>query len=291
MKRPALIVLTLVALAISCTKNQKQQQSPSPAATLNVTLNGIDKATALKEIQYFGQQRFNDPKPANTTIWFDRAMVQQMVSLLQTEGADGIRIYFVSDPGATTVQSRNSIVLVSTHANGTNTAVPSGMRHQDYYEHPAANALFSNLKAINGVLTYGNESSNALLYKTCTTCQPERADNSVNLHQLSRQTAEQMVQGFGKHPISTISEWFDVGLFQAFTKDKNYDGLRIYFATKTAGSVQPGSDAFVIIKTVPGPASNSHVDYFGDSSASIRPYEVSDEGQDNGEECPRNCQL
>jgi hypothetical protein len=97
-----------------------------------------------------------------------------------------------------------------------------------------------------------------------------------------------MVQGFGNHPISTVSEWFDLKLFQSFADDKNIDGLRTYFATKTNNMSQPGSDAFVLIKTIPGSAPGIHVDYFG--SPGVKRYKVvADGGQDNGEMCPNSC--
>ncbi len=254
--------------------------------TLEITLNGVDKTIARKEIEYFGEHKANDPKPLNTNIWFDRSMIQHMVELLKSEHADGVRIYFVSDL-AGGVPLKNSIVLVSTRAWGKNPDVPSGTYHQDYYNHSSADVLFSNIKTIRGIVSHRATDNGMLLYNRCTKCTPdEEVQNTGNLHQLTRQAAEQMVQSFGRRQISTTSEWFDLNLFQAFTDDKNIDGVRIYFATKTISTSQEGSDVFVLIKTVSGSAPGTHVDYFG--SLGVK-YQLADGGQDKGEMCPYSC--
>jgi len=279
-------MFALSVLALSCQKNQTTQHTSSDR-TLAITLNGIDDSTAQKEIEYFDMQKANDPTPLNTSVWFDRSMIQHMVELLNAEHADGVRIYFVSDP-AGGIPLKNSIALVSTKAWGKNPDAPSGTNHRDYYEHSATATLFNNIKSIKGTISHNITDDGMLLYNTCTACTPDEAPNTENPHQLTRQAAEQMAQGFGNHPISTTSEWFDLKLFQSFADDKNIDGLRIYFATKTTGMSQPGSDAFVLIKTIPGSTPGTHVDYFG--SPGVKRYKVvADGGQDKGEMCPNIC--
>jgi hypothetical protein len=286
MKRSIFSLFALSVLILSCRKNQTEQHASS-GKTLEITLNGIDKTTARKEIEYFDTQKANDPTPLSTSIWFDRSMIQHMAELLNSEHADGIRIYFIS-AFAESAPLKNSIAMVSTKAWGKNPDVRSGTYHRDYYEHSATAALFSNIKTINGLISHNITDDGMLLYNTCTTCTPDVAPNNENPHQLTRQAAEKMAQGFGGHPISATSEWFDLKLFQSFAEDKNTDGLRIYFATKTTGMSQPGSDAFVLIKTIPSSTPGTHIDYFG--SPGVNRYKVvADGGQDEGELCPPNC--
>lgn len=96
--------------------------------------------------------------------------------------------------------------MVSTRPDAAKGFAPSGMRHLDYYEHALGNPLFSNLKAANGIVTYGDERSYAVLYKTCNACDREIQNNAENPHHIARQVAQQMVQGFGGHAINTVSE-------------------------------------------------------------------------------------
>lgn len=285
MKKILIAFFAVLIATLSCTKNETRQTS----STISITLNGIDKATAINMRQHFLNFRAKDINPINTSIWFDSTTIHRIVNLLKSEGADGIRIYFVSDPGAGGPHLRNSIVLVSTKAYGTNISVPSGTNHLDYYEHSSADVLFSNLKSIAGTVSYGNESSNTVLYKTCNTCQSQSLNRSNNFHRISRQVAERMVQHFGNQAITTNSEWFDLGLFEEMTKDRSYDGVRIYFATNLENSKKIAGEAFVIIKTIPGPAPNVHLDYVG-SPTGIKNNAIADGGpQDNGELCPIYC--
>src|ERR1700743_152239 len=137
-------------LILSCRKIQNEQQ-PSSDKILEITLNGINKITARKEIEYFDEHKASNPAPINTSVWFDYSIMRQMVELLKAKHADGVRIYFVNDL-AEGVPSKNSIVLVSTKAWGKNPAVSSGTYHQDYYQHSATAALFNNTKTIHGVV-------------------------------------------------------------------------------------------------------------------------------------------
>ena len=289
MKKLPLVLLAILTVIVSCGKNESQQKSLSGTSKFSISLNGVTKTNAFLMIQHFDESRFGDQHPNGTNIWFDSLTVHRIANLLQLEGADGIRIYFASALNETVFPLKNTIVLVATKTNGKNPGVPSGKMHLDYYEHSASNILFSNLKSISGIVSYGTASKNTVLYNTCTTCDASQK-KSTNIHQLSRTEAEQMVQGFGDHPINTISEWFDLGLFQTIIKDNKYDGLRIYFATKSQGSKQPGRDVFVLIKTVPGDSPSTHVDYFGTSSNNAKDVELADGGQDNGEQCQPNCQ-
>jgi hypothetical protein len=55
----------------------------------------------------------------------------------------------------------------------------------------------------------------------------------------------------------------DLKLFRSLADDNNIDGLCGYFANKVDSLRQVGSDAFVIIKTIPGSTPGAHDDYFG----------------------------
>lgn len=77
-----------------------------------------------------------------------------------------------------------------------------------------------------------------------------------------------------------------MGLFEAITRDKDHDGVRIYFATKPKNAENSDRDGFVIIKTIPGSDPNTHVDYFGNRSNNIVRDEVADGGQGNGGTMP-----
>jgi hypothetical protein len=277
MKKLAIGIFANLLLTVSCQKNENHQST----ATISVTLNGINQTDAAAMIRHFDEERFNDANPTKTNVWFDRTTIERMYNLVKAEGGDGIRIYFISDLNTSGPSLRNSIALVSTKANGKSATAPSGMRHRDYYEHAANNPLFSNLKSINGAVTYGAEKNNTVLYTTCDTCAVE-TQNSTNHHHITRQFAEKMAQGFGKHFINTISEWFDLDLFDKITKDGNSDGVRIYFGTKPKGADNSDRDGFVLIKTAHGITSGTHVDYFGSQTDR-------DGGQDNGEQCQYNC--
>ena len=287
MKKSLLMVFAVFIATISCRKNENHSQN---AQTPLITLNGIAKETAVKMVQHYLDFRNNDLNPAKTSVWFDSTTVNRITRLLESEGADGLRIYFISDLGSSS-HLKYSIALVSTKANGANSSVPSGTWHTDYYEHNMSNIVFSNLNAIKGTVTYNESESGALLYKTSSSYNMEEQSQPNNHHHIARKVAEQMVQHFGGHSINTNSEWFDLGLFKAIAADKNYDGIGIYFATKLQDMEQGGSDAFVIIKTIAGPSPGTHVDYFGSNlpNGTARFEELADGGQDNGEQCPDNC--
>ncbi|WP_091379026.1 hypothetical protein [Mucilaginibacter mallensis] len=286
MKKSSLVMFAALLAIASCQKNEsKDQKAQSKPSTIAVTLNGIDKATAVKMMQNFINLRGNDSNPVKTSVWFDSATIHKMYRLLKSEGADGVRIYFISDGTVNNDHLENSIALVATKYNGEYTAVPWGMKHLDYYEHSSNDALFSNLKAINGVVNYG-EKDEAVLYKTCNSCKPEMLSSTNNIHHISRSVAEQMVQQFGSHYINTISEWFDLDLFRSFAEDNVHDGIRIYFAAKPLDSPDAGRNGFLFTKTIQSTGLDTHVDDIQNKIAGQK--QITD-AQDNGEECPNNC--
>jgi uncharacterized protein YraI len=308
----AISIAFIVLITISCKQNpsEKANSKASPqtgAQTIYATLNGIDAVKAATMMGYFNGIKGMDKSPTQTSIWFDSNTVNQIVQLLDSEGADGIRIYYVSDTSVHVAPFKNSIILVSTKSSGADVSVPSGALHVDYYQHDGSNVLFGTLSAINGEVCYKNTCPGALLY---TACGPKCPGNSPcrpdNKHYIPRAVAEQMVASFGTHPVNTVSEWFEIGMFEAFARDKNYDGIRIYFATrlKQAGLEYSERDGFVITTTVAG-SNGSHVDDFEckTSNAFLNGYKsnhqyfvnkkivapFTDNGQDNGELCPTHC--
>ena len=245
-----------------------------------------------------------------------------MVTLLKKEKADqlaadpsrndvtdGVRIYFASDPNVTGPQLSTSIMLVSTKDNGAS-ALPyavcrSRRKHLDYYDHDPNDDLFKFTIGTGLICNGGITCGGNVLYQPCTSC--GSITNCLQLpHNITPLQAHHMAQNFGKAPINTLSEWFDLDMFDAINSTPGISGIRIYFGTNdviTTGPLKPLSirDAFVIAATTHNTSTGAEDDnldcnitrkflnmyndkYHTDSSHDIP-------GQDYGELCPNNCNL
>ena len=224
------IGICVLFVAASCNKQKQVLLAPS-----GKTLNGIPGGEANTMVTNF----INNPgvydKNTHANIWFSRPVFASMYKYLKDNNGNGMRIYFAKNTGT----NKNSIVIVSTRANSTGTI------NVDFFQDPS----YPTSADLRGVNSY-DSTNGALLYTDKPVLPKDDGCDSSDNHYISNEKAYLMVNNYGVDQINDTSEWFDVGLFQAFARDKNYDGIRIYFATKTAGSTQPGSDAFVIIKTV-----------------------------------------
>jgi hypothetical protein len=292
------------------------------SATIPVSLNGIDSATSIAMITHFQNNKNRDTVPVTTSVWFSREMIHDIVILLVAErktqtarrgtGADsldttmdltdGIRIYFASDPTVNTVPLKTSVILVSTKDCGISLDSPasckSGKRHHDYYTH-LPNADLFKVGSLSGQLCNGNNNCIGDSLYTTGVNYIDDPNCSVLPHNISRKLAEQMVHGFGNHPINTTSEWFDLFFWEALDENLIYSGIRIYFSThpKTPSQYTSLRDALVITTTKFDTETGTNVDYFDcPTSATYRAKYNSahlgtstSPGQDNGELCPFNC--
>lgn len=288
-----------------------------PPDTLHITLNGIDELTADTMRGHFMRFRGQDVNPTRECVFFDSLTIQRIVNLLykeiaeeksidstRTDTTDGIRIYFGSYINITTGQLKNTVLLVSTKNDGVAPdSVPSKAYHKDYYIHSKKDILFSNLSAINGMVSPKGVLKGETSYNPCINCNdtPNCAKNMP--HYITRKTIYTMLKNFKNKPITTQSEWFDLGLFKSFADDHVHDGLRVYFGRHGVTGKNANKEAFVLVTTKGGSLLYKHEDYFDCSTTNpyfLRYYKIngwdkahhplfSNGGQDNGELCPANC--
>jgi len=321
MKKLALLMCVafcFVFMAASHKPGTNRRQTSADSSSSNIiveeSLNGILQPDANAMVQNAVSNI--DNLPANTQIWFSRATVDSVYGLLRADSGgvvkpDGVRIYFSSVPPTADnpLHYNNGIVVVSTYNSGKVFKNHLYVNvHTDYFEHPENAGLFKS-NAIAGILTHDNDTTNgALLYNTCN-CDTQHCITSAG-HYITRIEGEKMVQAFYGSPFNARSEWFDIGMLKNLVEEMNlksddginykFDGIRIYFARGVAGiasSDDVGKARFVLVTTIP--ATNSaanqtiHKDYFGCDqvimSVVIEGIEKRKGGNDNGEQCPNNC--
>ena len=295
--------------------------------TSELTLNGIDSATAKVMIMHFQNNKNRDTIPLTTSIWLSKEVIHDIVSLLHAEIAtqiplqgtgaditdktigitDGVRIYFASDTSVNTIPLKASIILVSTKDGGISSepsaSCKSGKKHQDYYNHLANADLFKVSLTSSQICNGNNNCAGDSLYRTCYNCVDD-PNCPVLPHNISRKSAEEMVHNFRKHSVNTTSEWFDLSFWEALDADTVYNGIHVYFGTYSKSSDQYKSlrDAFVITTTKYDRKTGTNADYFdcpvGASYRAVYNLKYAkkgisppmmDPGQDNGELCPFNC--
>ncbi|HWZ04826.1 MAG TPA: hypothetical protein VNX40_14515 [Mucilaginibacter sp.] len=300
-------IMCVVLMAASYKTSIKSlHMAVDSSGLVNESLNGILQADADQMVKNALTKA--DPTPANTQIWFSRQVVENVYDLLREDSTtsfkpDGIRIYFSSTDTAVAAKHDNyGIVVVSTYFGGLDT-VNSQTKiivHKDYFQHASGAALFKT-GGIGGVITHDNDATNGdslnMVYNSALkdTCV------ASSDHYITRQEGAEMVLAFQGNSLKARSEWFDINMLGNLVKemkDKNEDGIRVYFARGVDGinsADDVGKARFAIVTTVPGPNSNIHLDYFGCTKcaammmkAALRK-KLDQGGNDNGELCPSNC--
>jgi len=331
--KKVLLIFGIVTTIMSCNSNKNKKTTdtaragssvntppPTNDTPLLITLNGIKKADADKMFQQFLNYRSQDIKPTQKSIWFDSVTFHRIVALLNKERGpdpvsgpdkygqtDGMRIYFVSDTTINSGKLNNSIILVSTQNAGPSDSVPSKARHHDYYNHED-NILFhenpDTLKGIASTRYPHNWGENLYIFGIYK----DDVSSCDEPHYTSRKRAYEMVNQFGKGPITTKAEWFNIGLLRLLDSTP-HDGIRIYFCRHPQTyNNKPDTDAnkenFVLVSTHTHTFLRKpyHADNFN-CKASLgffkeknnwdwyreHLFQSTGGGDDNGELCPSHC--
>ncbi len=270
-----LIGVFVLLITVSCNQDKNptadddayQQRANSLAATL-YTLNGIPFDDADKMVKEFQKDSLSsDPK---TNVWFSKKYIDEICTILDTGGRDGIRIYFArrGDGG-------NTVVVVSTKNNGVYGS-PSKDRHKDYFDHSIP---FLNTMEARNTDDYGTNPG-ARLYKTLLACPPQNCPESDN--RIDCTDARKWVNDFknkATDKFKTKAVWFSKTLLDNIKSElgrsSGGSGIRIYFVLKPSGKHN------LVIVTTKTSGSRHDDDY---------QCPVSIVGvNDNGEECPNNC--
>lgn len=283
------ILIVLVISSYKTIVNRRLKVVKKPVNYRDLALNGESKTSVEAKIDYFCKHKDEDDNPDIVSVWFDHATIQKIYDLIQPEGADGIRVYYVGNKGGKPFL-KTSIIMVSTKPNPS--AQEPQSKHKNYYQHDKDNILFRNLTSIAGDLRNDDCDGGALLYKISG--EPDMPCRPENEHYLKRSDAEKMVAGFRdyKHSINTISEWFELPFFKALVDDHN-DGIRIYFSTRLPGQSDPGRDSFVITTTKAD--GRKHTDDFTCTTSKnpffngYKKHNKWTDPLDNGELCPTHC--
>jgi hypothetical protein len=239
---------------------------------------------------------------------------------------DGIRIYFSSSDTAansTPTHLNNSVVVVSTYWSGrVKNSMGGGYTkvHTDYFEHDASAGLFGiNPDSLAGIVTHYNDATmGTMLYSICN-CDNQDTCVTTSDHFIKRGVGETMVQAFQGQPFKARSEWFDINMLINLFYEmncSNEDGIRIYFAraTSSTDAAYAGKARFVIVTTTPttttvnGQQVIIHQDRlscnctnsglaakaraairYGVEQRRIAKGQPGKGGNDNGEQCPNNC--
>jgi len=280
---------------------QKHTHKKKQIPTSKISLNGVDETVALSMINYFRINNKYDKAPLPTSVHFTRSEILTMVNLLHKEikadkpgrkdSIDGIRIYFASDTNGTiNGHLQNTAILVSTRARS-----DIKKPHMDYYDHDK-----TTLIKIRGLKSNDHCGEGAKLYTICTGCLDDKKCDWTLPHYYKRSEAEQIVQNFGKDTINTISEWFDLKMFDQMMK-YDFDGLRIYFGRhiRDQNTKISNRDSFVITTTKYDSSISNYKDYFDCiTTNSFTNYSwtsnpetsmVPIPSEDKGELCPYNC--
>ena len=281
-----------------------------------ISLNGIQQSDAEKMITQYDSLKGQDTHPNRQSVWINKTTLDLMVALLLKEQqacedhvhcTDGIRIYFASSLSKSSGRLNNSIIIVSTYFSAIDANAPSGAHHTDYYNHNGQDPLFKNLNAIKGrVYRKTFYKRGEILYDSCTNCETDIDCKTDDPHYITSGKAKKMVSNFGQKAMTTNSEWFDLGLLQAFADNKQLDGIRIYFSRHSVGDTSPhqdvsDKDALILVPTEPHgmwPFAD-HKDFFDCSITNgyLKKYYSKHHlfnlagagGDDNGELCPSHC--
>lgn len=284
----ALIGLFVASCKQPASKENTQQKSPTTKLS-RYTLNGIPYSDANKMIQSFtGDMSMKDEA---TSILFTDTTFHSMDSLLNADGADGLRIYFAKD----TTSKSNTVVIVSTFDGGI-AANDTNHIHRDYFQYNEPYLSTSTAKRTRGIPSYGTKVDGALLF-TDPKCSPKDTCKSA-YHYITCTKAQGMVKAFTSQSVTTKinanSEWFDIGIINdldTLLQKTPKSGLRIYFAKHLDKDSQGVyRDGFVLITTQNNSGTQTdnyiclpvHPKY-------RNPFGGTGGGTDNGEQCPTNC--
>lgn len=262
------------------TNNAKMAVGPPLAPARLTTLNGLTFAQADEMVRRFIQNS-NSSHPV-TSFWFTEAYLDTLRSVLDYEGAAGVRIYFAKDASGNNqiamVSTRDSIVSGTTvqrdyFLRNTNLLTGAYATPKPSYDQPRGAGLY----------TMGNYPQN------CT---------DVSDYHLANETAARFVQNFRNDQpagrplkIKTSYVWYPKGIFeelkkyliQAKAQNLDPDGFRIYFMRKD--NVKQ-TVSFVMVPTLADPSDeNIHNDYY---ECLQRKWKIVP-ASDNGKECPSFC--
>jgi hypothetical protein len=262
---------TFVIMMASCCKGPSQTDKFHSINPERISLNGIAFATASKMVQNF--QDAPGSYSTKTTFHFSNQYIENLDALLNTEGADGIRIYLARTDNALS----NTIIIVSTKDDGPDAkGLPI---HLDYFKHSAQflHTLTANFEE------NGNDGGDATLF-TNPNCPPESC-NVQALNYISCDDASKWVRHTSEDDINTNAEWFsrdvidylNLEVHAAIKAGVLADGIRIYLAENS------DDDTHKFIITTTKTDGKYHKDYY--ECHTPPPSHLTD----NGELCPDHC--
>jgi hypothetical protein len=294
-----------------------------------VSLNGVNADTAKKMISNYEtyiRTPGNKLILKQQNVWFDKATFKSMLDYVDSintaninqpqQQIDGIRMYLgmSGDPSSKFVCQ---LIMVATKNDGKcDTCRVSGAYHKDVYFD--ASAPVFHLKNIQGQTMFKRWifGQGETLYRHNATAD-DTACYNTGPHYITIKQAQTWVDNdTSSVGMKTFSEWFDVGLLDAFAQEPNHDGIRIYLAKHGPNDTDKYQDVrnkdICIFETTRS-SWFTHKDYFDCSVSSIyfnkskpnldklnkliSPHAMiitpgggsGPGGQDNGELCPDNC--
>lgn len=253
-----------------------------PAYADSVTLNGYTFAQAETMVRSFIKNGYSSEK--QSSVWFSKTYVDNLESILVSEDLDGIRIYFARN-GA-----KNTIVIVATKkTNIQNPGNPNLFTHRDYFTIKSPFFQPGNNPDNSGISENGVPE--ARMYSPagsdCTTIPCNTLRNTISCEQGHR-----WVNRFNQGPVTVTSLWYPKELIQSWKKELDTavenkadgDGIRIYFAKNDRDR-----NVFVMTTTriKNGQKRTDYYECYSKSPKTV--YAKMLPVNDNGEECPNNC--
>jgi len=297
MKKVVFGILAAVTIS-ACHSGQKPTLIAGvvPQNMMRYSLNGISYEDANTMVK-----RFNlDTKSSDqiTAIRLSKKWVEEVTDMLDSEkGADGFRIYFAKQIEGKD-SGRNTIVIVSTMADGPDTSTETKNIHLDYFAHSSAFLSTNDAK----IAVEYEQDPGATLFNNKADCTGDCLLSKLN--NITCDNAHKAVLNllsYQSSPINISSEWFPLGLLEYLKKEldspgavaAHANGIRIYFArhTKETNFPHKGKNALIITTTLdPMDESTHYKDYFncyyqGDLDWTSHNFYTND----NGEQCPNNC--
>jgi len=301
MKKSVFAILTafIILVSVACNQKGKQNGNPSDSGKTNAaalaappansfTLNAIPADSANAMVKKFTLDPGHYDPNHHTCIWFSKAALQQMDTVLNTTpNSDGIRFYFARELAS----GSYTTIAVSTSDGGVNPQDTSKHIHNDYFQtsNPSGGIPMA------GKLGDTTPAQGALLYSPHSPCKTADTCKEKGQHYISCAKAYRMVYINCKpnDSINAKAEWFDKGVIKDLINAiPTGGGLRLYFAKHSEAA--PGDKvprtAFVLMVTqsINGIQTDEFV------CLPIHPkyknfIPLTGGGTDNGEMCPLNC--